>query len=265
MRPQLLVVHLVGAALLAGCQGKKGDPATEKTNQPGAEVTDKALQKAMEKVPEQAPPEQLDTRIQNAPRKVVLLVAKKRIPQWTRIKNPRDLFERREMLESETPQGYINEFADFQDRMVLLDIEPNRPISRSMLRDESKAGLLTQKTRRIAIDMKVDVASGGFIQPGSRGDIVHTIRTGTSVTTKMVLENVLVQAVDQLPVRPEDRAATIPATVTLELTPEQSLKLSAYTSGGNLTLRLRPSGGASLIKGVRPQDTDKTKNSDQNR
>jgi Flp pilus assembly protein CpaB len=262
MKLRVLALLLMSAVLLIGCQGKKSDPATEKTNQPGGEVSDEALPKTEDKVSERAPqngPDHPDAHIQNAPRKVVLLVAKKRIPQWTRITNPRDLFERREMLESETPMEYTNKFADLQDRMVLLDIEPNRPITRNMLRDESKAGLLAQKTLRKRITVKVDVSTGGFIQPGSRVDIVQTLRAGTSVTTKMVLDNVLVQAVDQLPVQPQDRAATIPATVTLELAPEQSLKLSEFKDPGTLTLLLRPSGDASIIKGVRPQDADKAK------
>jgi Flp pilus assembly protein CpaB len=263
MRLQVLVLLLVSAVLLTGCQGKKDDPAT--TNQPGAEVTDEALPKVVEKVPEQAPqngPEQLDTRIQNAPRKVVLLVAKKRIPQWTRIKNPRDWFERREILESETPQGYTNEFADLQDRVVLLDIEPGRPITLIMLQDESKAGsegMFMQKTRGLAINVNVASAVAGSIQPGSKVDIVHSTRSGSNAVAKMVLENVLVRAVDQQPVRPEDKAAMVPMTVTLQLTPEQSLKLSAYVTSGPLTLLPRPSGGASIIRGVRPQGTDKAK------
>src|SRR5262249_5056086 len=88
----------------------------------------------------------------------------------------------------------------------------------------------------------------GFVQPGSKVDIVHTTRTSGGADTKMVLENVLVRAVDQQPVRPEDKASMIPTTVTLELSPEQSLKLCSYKDTGTLTLLLRPFGDTTVME-----------------
>ena len=178
-------------------------------------------------------------------KKIQLLVAKKAIPQWTPIKNPGEFFEQREWAESDAPQGAVTEMKDLQDRVVLKDIAENTPVAINMLQDKSKVGLegmLAPKTRGIAITVNAATTAGGFVQPGSHVDVVHTVRAQGTSDSKMILENVLVRAVDQQPVRPEDKASMIPATVTLELSPEQALKLCQYKEGGSLTLLLRPFG-----------------------
>jgi pilus assembly protein CpaB len=178
-------------------------------------------------------------------KKVQILVAKKAIPQSTPIKNPGEFFEQREWAESDAPQGAVTDMKDLQDRVVLKDIAENTPVAINMLQDKSKVGLegmLAPKTRGIAITVNAATTAGGFVQPGSHVDVVHTVRAQGTSDSKMILENVLVRAVDQQPVRPEDKASMIPATVTLELTPEQALKLCQYKEGGSLTLLLRPFG-----------------------
>jgi pilus assembly protein CpaB len=178
-------------------------------------------------------------------KKVQLLVAKKAIPQWTPIKNPAEYFEQREWAESDAPQGFVADMKDLQDRVVLKEIAQDTPVAASMLQDKSKVGLegmLAPKTRGIAITVNAATTAGGFVQPGSHVDVVHTFRAQGTSDSKMILENVLVRAVDQQPVRPEDKASMIPATVTLELTPEQALKLCQFKESGSLTLLLRPFG-----------------------
>jgi pilus assembly protein CpaB len=182
-------------------------------------------------------------------KKVLLAVAKKPVQQWSMIKNPEDMFEMREWTESDAPTGPITDLKELQGRQVLKDIEQDKPVTVSMLLDKNKAGLdalLKQGTRGVAINVNVASAVAGFIQPGSKVDIVHSMRSGQDA--KLVLEDVLVRAVDQQPVRPEDKAAMIPTTVTLQLTPEQSLKLCGYKDSGTLTLLLRPIGDDSKLE-----------------
>ena len=184
-------------------------------------------------------------------RKVQLVVATKAVPQWSMIKNPDEMFKVVEWAESEAPSGFITDPKELKDRQALKDIEQEKPVTAAMLVDKNKLGmeaLLPPKTRGVAINVNVASAVAGFIQPGSKVDIVHVMRSGSNAEAKMVLENVLVRAVDQQPVRPEDKAAMIPTTVTLQLSPEQSLKLCNYTSGGNLTLLLRPIGDDSKVE-----------------
>ncbi|SRR5229473_980819 len=184
-------------------------------------------------------------------KEVDLVVAKKAIPQWTPIKNPEEFFEVRKWKEQDAPQNAVTDIKLLKDRVVLKDIEADKPVSETMLQDKNKVGLegmLAPKSRGMAIVVNAASTAGGFVQPGSKVDIVHTTRSSGGADTKMVLENVLVRAVDQQPVRPEDRASMIPTTVTLELSPEQSLKLCTYKDTGTLTLLLRPFGDTSVIE-----------------
>jgi pilus assembly protein CpaB len=183
--------------------------------------------------------------------KVQLLVAKKSITQWTPIKNPEEMFEVREWAASDAPTGFITDMKDLKDRTVVKDIDADKPVVATMLQDKSKVGLegmLKDKTRGIAIVVNAASTAGGFVQPGSHVDIIHTVRGGGISDSKMILENVLVRAVDQQPVRPEDKASMIPTTVTLELTPDQAMKLCSYKDNGSLTLLLRPFGDNSKVE-----------------
>jgi pilus assembly protein CpaB len=203
-------------------------------------------------------------------KEVDLVVAKKAIPQWTPIKSPEEFFELRKWKETEAPQGAISDMKDLRDRVVLKDIEADKPVAITMLQDKNKVGLegmLTPKSRGMAIVVNAASTAGGFVQPGSKVDIVHTTRSSGGADTKMVLENVLVRAVDQQPVRPEDRASMIPTTVTLELSPEQSLKLCTYKDTGTLTLLLRPFGDTSVIEAskdpIKPPEKELVAKNDQ--
>jgi hypothetical protein len=49
-----------------------------------------------------------------------------------------------------------------------------------------------------------------------------------------------VKAIDLLPVRPDDRPGMVGGTATLEVTPQEALKLSAVRDSGSLVLVLRP-------------------------
>jgi Flp pilus assembly protein CpaB len=72
---------------------------------------------------------------------------------------------------------------------------------------------------------------------------VSIIRRNEAETiSKILLQNILVLAVDQTAVRNEDKAAAIPNTVTVQVTPEQAEKLSMAQELGTLRLSLRPFG-----------------------
>ncbi len=189
------------------------------------------------------------TLIAQKNKKVQLVVAKKAITSWTPIKNPEEMFELREWAEADAPTDAVTDLKALQDRVVLKDIEAEKPVALNMLLDKSKVGLegmLEKGTRAIAIVVNAASTAGGFVAPGSKVDIIHASRT-PGAEPRMVLENVLVRAVDLLPVRPEDRAGMVPQTVTFQLSPEQCLKLSSYVGTGTLTLALRPYGDVSTM------------------
>jgi len=161
------------------------------------------------------------------------------------------MFEMQEIAEADAPQDALTDMKALKDRVVLKDLEAGKPVANSMLQDKSKVGLegmIDPKTRAMAIVVSAASTAGGFVLPGSKVDIMYTTRAGAGAESKLVLENVLVRAVDVQPVRPEDKASIIPQTVTLQLTPEQALKLASYVGTGTLTLLLRPFGDNSVVE-----------------
>jgi pilus assembly protein CpaB len=205
--------------------------------------------------------EEISLQVQRAAQgKVKLIVAKKNIAQGMQIKNPEELFELREWPKGEAPMEYVTKFNDLKDRVLLLDIQGGRPVVLGMFYDKNKLkGLVDtdKKVRRIAITVNAAQTAGGFILPGSHVDIVHTVNFKGGSETKMILENVLVRAVDQQPVRPEDKPSSVPVTITLELSLEQAQKLIHLKSTGTLTVLVRPSGNTPGNENDLPKESAK--------
>src|SRR5947209_18885435 len=84
-------------------------------------------------------------------------------------------------------------------------------------------GSMQRGKRGFAI--KVDAASsvGGFVLPHSRVDIVSVVQRNENETySKIILQNILVLAVDTSSTRPDDKQAVIANTVTVQVTTQQA-------------------------------------------
>lgn len=105
--------------------------------------------------------------------------------------------------------------------------------------------------RAMAIAVKADTATGGFVQPGDRVDLILSYQARTdgpvgqysanlaqSYASQTVLSNLKVLAVDQKS-SDEDRSIKVPKTVTLEVTKRQAEILALSTSVGEISLALR--------------------------
>src|SRR5260370_12978021 len=126
-------------------------------------------------------------------KEVDLVVAKKAVPQWTPIKNPEEFFELRKWKENDAPQGAIFSMIELKDRVVLKEIEADKPVASNMLQDKNKVGLegmLAPKTRGMAIVVNAASTAARFGQPGSEGPIGHTTRSSRCADTQMGLGNV---------------------------------------------------------------------------
>jgi hypothetical protein len=66
------------------------------------------------------------------------------------------------------------------------------------------------------------------------------VKRGNIMDTKIILEDILVRAVDLQPERQQDKPGSAPATVTLEVTPEDALVLTRALEAGSIRLALRP-------------------------
>ncbi len=96
--------------------------------------------------------------------------------------------------------------------------------------------VLPEGHRAVALKINTDPAVGGFVLPGSRVDVFCTERTRTGTTSRVILEDVLVVAVETT--APRDRPV-LGITVTLAARPADVTKLALAASAGELRLVLR--------------------------
>lgn len=190
--------------------------------------------------------------------KTIVLVANKKYNQWTPVQDPAKMFTEKEILENEAPKGYIpkDKIEELRNRTLVKEVPEGGIVQFSDLQDKAKGGmegLLPHGKRAFAIETSAKFAAGGFVLPGSRVDVIHNMRasTGVGAESRYVLQNVLVRAVDLTNIRPDDRPGMVPTTVTVEVTPEEALKLSQVVTTGSIVLALRPFGDDKKIEEVR--------------
>ncbi|MGJ8558892.1 MAG: Flp pilus assembly protein CpaB [Litorimonas sp.] len=134
------------------------------------------------------------------------------------------------------------------------------------------AALLNPGMRAVTVRISVDTASGGFIQPGDKVDIIlqETIQPdgqlGGSTQPKFIastiFENVTVLAIDQsFSNNPESGAAIPGSTATLELSPRDAERVTVAQVRGDLSLVLRGFSGSAARAATRattPTETEKS-------
>jgi pilus assembly protein CpaB len=178
--------------------------------------------------------------------KVSVLVAKQKYAPWTPIKNPEEQFDQEERLKTEVPKTAVVKYEAIKDHVLVRGIDKGEIVVAENLLSKDKGGLevlLPQGKRAVAIRTTAEKVAGGFVLPGSRVDVYHTLRRGDrEAESRVILQNILVRAVDQQAMKPEDKPGMVPATVTLEVTPQQALSLARVQDLGSITLALRPYG-----------------------
>jgi pilus assembly protein CpaB len=136
------------------------------------------------------------------------------------------------------PQGAFTHPSALTNRVLARSVVAGEPILESTLLPVGTAaglGALIEESS-LAVSIKVDqfIGVGGFVQPGSRVDVVATLDGRTNV----VLQNLKVLAVDVRVDRSE--GSTEPAqVVTLEVSPKQASTLTHAENAGSLKLALR--------------------------
>jgi Flp pilus assembly protein CpaB len=203
---------------------------------------------------------------------VKILYSKQKLNAYTPIKNAKDMFEEKEVLQNQAPADAVSaaELEKLEGFTLVKDVPENQPLVNSALKDRATMGLeakISPGMRAVAINTNAAKVSGGFVLPDSHVDVYQTNNRTQNGDTKLLLQNVLVRAVDLLPARPEDKAGHVPATVTLELSPKDTQRLiSATDSGGIITLALRPFGDNSKVqeegKEIAPPPPKEDKTSD---
>lgn len=150
------------------------------------------------------------------------------------------------MITREAMPDALEKFANKRARAPLFRGEP---LVMNKVIDPKEGGflsaLLPAGMRAVAVKISTETASGGFIQPNDRVDVMLTRRLGKHMVTDTVLYNVRVLAIDQKALPGESKegddamAKDNVQTATLAVTEEQARVLAKVQSIGELTLALR--------------------------
>jgi pilus assembly protein CpaB len=104
------------------------------------------------------------------------------------------------------------------------------------------AALLTPGMRAVSIIISAESGAGGFVLPNDRVDVILTRKFDTRASSKTVLSNLRVLAVDQTFAQAKDTKTVVGKTALVEVTPEQAELITMAQSAGQLSLALRPLG-----------------------
>ncbi len=184
-----------------------------------------------------------------------VLVAKASIPVGTRL-TP-DLLEWQKWPEATVRTEYVTSAAtpeamtDLSGSVARIELIAGEPIRREKLGQPGTgylSAILEPGMRAVAVSINPRSASGGFIMPNDRVDVVLTTATATEQSSRTILQNVRVLAINaRLGATDAEAAAATPeesmfadgALATLELNPAQA-ELIINAANGNLSLMLRP-------------------------
>lgn len=151
--------------------------------------------------------------------------------------------------ESDNPDA-IEELAGSIVRIPIYDREPIIP-RKLVMKGETgtMAALLTPGMRAISVEISEESASGGFILPNDRVDVLltHEVRVQAQdaimdrPSTTTILQNVRVLAIDQVFRQDDDDGAVqIGNTATLEVTAKEAELIALSQRMGTISLSLRP-------------------------
>jgi Flp pilus assembly protein CpaB len=192
---------------------------------------------------------------------VPVLVAKVRVPSWQPIKDPEKFFEIRQYPEDVAPKKAIGDMEKVKDQRLRTFLDAEKPLTQDDLVGKDMADLAAQilpGQRATAIKVNAETLTGGFVLPGSRVDVVCTMR-GNESSTKVILQNMLILAVDTVDSKNPETKTILGQTVTLAASPEEGARLALAASLGELRLWLRNPGDQEWVKQitVKPADLDK--------
>jgi pilus assembly protein CpaB len=143
------------------------------------------------------------------------------------------------------PQGAYSKPSQLEGRVIRRPLSAGEPVLESALLPEGAQGGLvsvidpSQRAVSVRVDQVIGVA--GFVTPGASVDVLTTLKrdSDAKVFSKIVLQDVQVLAIDQKLEESNEGEPHLVQVVTLEVSPEQSEKLTYVSHNGKLQLALR--------------------------
>ena len=177
---------------------------------------------------------------------VPVVVAAADIPWGTKLEP--EMVKTLPFLKESLPAGYFSKFDDLKERVLILPLKANDPITEHRLAPISVqtggiAAVLPPGKRAVAVKGDKVIGLSGLVNPGNRVDVLVTVdeskNNNKESKTKLVLENIPVLATGTQ-IQKNEKGEPAPVDVyTLEVTPEESEKLSLAATEGKIQLSLR--------------------------
>lgn len=142
------------------------------------------------------------------------------------------------------PQGAFSDPSLLAGRVLARNVVAGELVlESSLLPQGSEAGLgalIGETSRAVSVQVDEFVGVAGFVQPGSKVDVLATIGSGgnTPARSEAVLQNVKVLAVDVRTVGGDGTPQTA-RVVTLEVSPRQAEALVQAEASGKIKLAMR--------------------------
>lgn len=163
-------------------------------------------------------------------------------------------------MSKEEPQAYwmrkkSTDITQFDGAVVRSLLKAGEPLDRSKVVKPNEGGFMSAVLypgmRAISVGVNVVSGNAGFIFPGDKVDLLLTHEVTTqdnqkTHVTETVVEGVRVLAIDQQ-VKNVDNKATVPKTVTLEVSPKQAEEILVAEELGKISLILRAQGGSETL------------------
>ncbi len=174
----------------------------------------------------------------------------------------------------EDPEAEVPVMDSLIGAVVRDALEPGDPLTMARFIRAGDAGimaaLLSPGMRAVTIRISADTASGGFIQPGDKVDIIlqETIQPDDQFggqiqqVANTIFENVTVLAIDQIFAADSEIGAALPgSTATLELSPGDAERVTVAQVRGDLSLVLRGFSGSGARAPSRSREKEEAKKS----
>jgi pilus assembly protein CpaB len=146
------------------------------------------------------------------------------------------------------PHGAFTDLGSVVGRVLRRPLGAGEPVLEpSLLPEGADAGLVAViESDKRAVSVKVDPVIGvaGFVKPGSRVDVLATLRKTDpkgkiESYSKVILQDVPVLAIDQRMEERDDGKPQLVSVVTLEVGPDDAQRLTYSAHEGRLQLALR--------------------------
>jgi Flp pilus assembly protein CpaB len=150
------------------------------------------------------------------------------------------MFTRRAFPKDGLPPNIVESEEELIDKRVARNYSAGEPVKREDLKKGAVVSI-PPGYQMIAQSFSVPQAVAGFVTPGSRVDVLGTVRLGNRVRAFPVLVNMLILAVDTSTTLPQDKGTFANLnTVSFAVDQKQALVLQlARARGAEMTLLLR--------------------------